>query len=185
MESGNNTAAYFSLNKLKRVAEYHKDYSHHNLAERLEKKDIYLRDSKEALFFIFSLCFYQGRRDEISKEFEHRAKSAFENYLSQHQHIFTKESERINDKVALKTKYSGLETILQNHRVNKEGDRLMVVSLLNYSQAVAHGNIVKHIVQQISSAQVQKTYQELDTIWSIGPKIAALLLRDIAYIYRS
>lgn len=185
MQLGNDTnLSRPSLNKIKTVAEYHKDYSQHILGERLQKRDTYLDDAKEALFFIFSLCFYQGRRDEVSKVFENRARFAFESYLSKYANVFSRSSERVYDKGSLKTKYSELDKTLQSHKVNKEGDRLMVLSLLNYSQAVANGNIVKHIVQRIRLREVHETYKEIDQIWSIGPKITALILRDIVYIYR-
>ncbi len=184
MQSGNDAdLSRPSLNKIKRVVEYHKDYSRYFLGEKLQKKDTYLKDSKEALFFIFSLCFYQGRRDEVSKVFEKRARLAFESYLSKNPNVFSKTAERLYDKATLKTKYSELEEVLQSHNVNKEGDRLMVLSLLNYSQAVANGNIVKHIVQKVRLGKVKQTYEEIDQIWSIGPKITALILRDVVYIY--
>jgi hypothetical protein len=40
------------------------------------------------------------------------------------------------------------------------------------------------LIEKIRLNSVFEAYKALDNIWSIGPKIAALILRDIIYIYR-
>ena len=59
----------------------------------------------------------------------------------------------------------------------------MVISLLNLIQSSSQKNILKFIVDKIKSNAVSEAYKTLDEIWSIGPKITSLILRDIVYIY--
>ena len=90
---------------------------------------------------------------------------------------------RITDKDNLRTKYKGLYDLLKQNKVNKEGDRLMVISLVNFIQFNNGKNILHFLIEQIKSKKIAEAYQDLDGIWSIGPKIASLILRDVVYIY--
>jgi hypothetical protein len=74
--------------------------------------------------------------------------------------------------------------LLEKKEVNKEGDRLMVISLVNFIQSNHEKNILKFLIGKIKSKKVDEAYKNLDGIWSIGPEIASLILRDIVYIYK-
>ena len=60
----------------------------------------------------------------------------------------------------------------------------MVISLVNFIQFNNEKNILHFLVEQIKSKKIDSAYQNLDGIWSIGPKIASLILRDVVYIYK-
>ena len=89
---------------VKNIAKFHKNYKTEFLIDRIKKKDLYLKDTKEALFFIFSFSFYQGRRDKISKQFEEMAKTTLDQVLKNNK-ILTQSESRIINKEELKTKY--------------------------------------------------------------------------------
>ena len=167
---------------IKQIARFHKNYeSEEFLKERIGNKNGYLKSPKGALFFIFSYSFYQGRLDKLSSRFEERAKTALESFLGNN-NILLYSSPRITDKDNLRTKYKELYDLLEQNNVKKGGDRLMVLSLVNFIQFNNEKNILHFLIELIKSKKVAEAYRTLDGIWSIGPKIASLILRDIVYI---
>lgn len=126
--------------------------------------------------------FYQGRRDETSQQFEERAKNTLNQFLKNN-NVLTISKSRITDKDKLKQEYNKLCKKLEENKVNKEGDRLMVISFINLIQSSVEKNILKFLIEKIKSNMISDAYEILDSVWSIGPKIASLILRDIAYIY--
>ena len=60
----------------------------------------------------------------------------------------------------------------------------MVIGLINFIQSNKEKNIVRFLIRKIMKRDVSEAYEELDSIWSIGGKIASLILRDIVYIYK-
>ncbi len=168
---------------VRQIARFYKNYESELLKGRIKDKNDYLKSPKRALFFILSYSFYQGRRDEISTMFEERAKTTLESFLGNN-NVLLYSSPRITDKENLRTKYKGLYDLLKQNKVNKEGDRLMVVSLVNFIQFNNEKNILHFLIEKIKSKKIAEAYQDLDGIWSIGPKIASFILRDIVYIYK-
>lgn len=167
---------------VKKIAEFHRNYESEFLQDRINKKNLYLRDSNEALFFILSFSFYQGRRDELSREFETRAINTLNQFLK-NKNILETSKKRIINKEGLKREYDELYQKLKENKVNKDGDRLMVISLINLIQSNSEKNILKFIIDKIKSNTISEAYKILDSVWSIGPKIASLILRDIVFIH--
>lgn len=167
---------------VRQIARFYKNYESELLKGRIKDKNDYLKSPKRALFFILSYSFYQGRRDEISTMFEERAKIALEFFL-ENNNVLLYSSPRITGKENLRTKYKRLYDLLKQNKVNKEGNRLMVVSLVNFIQFNNEKNILHFLIEKIKSKKIAEAYQNLDGIWSIGPKIASLILRDVVYIY--
>ncbi len=167
---------------VKQISKFHKNYEKEFLGERIENKDTYLKNSEDAVYFIFSYSFYLGRRDEVSSKFEEKAKYTFESFLKNND-ILSVSNSRITGKDKLKEDYSKLYDLLKKNGINKEGDRLMVVSLVNLIQSNHEKNILKLLIEKIKSKEIYKAYKILDSVWSIGPKISSLILRDIVYIY--
>jgi hypothetical protein len=83
----------------------------------------------------------------------------------------------------IKSEKSARLQLLKQYKVNKEGDRLMVMSLINFIQSNDEKNILLFLIEQIRAKKIAEAYRNLDGIWSIGSKIASLILRDIVYIY--
>jgi hypothetical protein len=127
----------------------------------------YLKNPKDTLYFILSYSFYQGRRDEISSKFEKKARNALDSFLRNNDILFISIS-RITNKDKLKKEYSELHELLEKKEVNKEGDRLMVISLVNFIQSNHEKNIYKFLIGKIKSKKVDEAYKNLDGIWSIG-----------------
>lgn len=185
---------------LVKIAEFHKDYENENLKERIKSKREYLKSPKDALFFILSYSFYQGRLDKISGKFEKKAKKALEKFFRETDPFSSNSFRRIpiikyieekkkklkafEYEKELKPRYSKLLESLEANGVSKRGDRLMVASLINFIESSEEKNLVKMIIQKIKSKKLEEVYNELDGIWSIGSKIASLILRDIVYIYK-
>lgn len=169
-------------NLVRQIARFYKNYESELLKEKIRDKNDYLKSPENASFFVLSYSFYQGRRDEISSIFEERAKTALESFLGNN-NILLYSSPRITEKENLKTKYKGLYDLLIQNKVNKEGDRLMVISLVNFIQFINEKNILHFLIEKIRSKKIAEAYRNLDGIWSIGPKIASLILRDVVYIY--
>jgi len=167
---------------VRQIARFYKNYEFELLKGRIKDKNDYLKSPKGALFFILSYSFYQGRRDEISSMFEERAKTALESFLGNN-NVLLYSSPRITGKENLRTKYKELYNLLKQSKVNKEGDRLMVISLVNFIQFNDEKNILCFLIEQIKLKKIAEAYRNLDEIWSIGPKIASLILRDVVYIY--
>lgn len=184
---------------VKKIVKFHKNYENENLKSRIERKSEYLKSPKDALFFILSLSFYQGRLDETSEKFEKKAKKALEEFFKE-TNPFSRSFRRIHIvkytegkkkelnaseyEEELKPRYSELLENLKENGLNKRGDRLMVAGLINFIESNEEKNLVKMIIQKIKSKKLEEVYNELDDIWSIGPKIASLILRDIVYIYK-
>jgi hypothetical protein len=171
-------------NKIEVVAKFHKVYEARVLADRLARKDVYLQDPHQALFLIFSHCFYQGRRDPLSEKFHKIAEDTCRDFFIEHDYVLQESAQRITKKETLKSKYDHFERLLHSCGLNKEGDRLMVISLINFIQSCPEKNILCHIIERIQSQQLAQIYRELDDVWSIGPKISSLILRDIVYMYQ-
>lgn len=169
-------------NLVRQIARFYKNYELELLEEKIKDKNDYLKSPKRALFFLLSYSFYQGRRDELSTIFEKRAKTALESFLGNN-NLLLYNSSRIIGKENLRIKYKGLYDLLKQNKVNKEGDRLMVVSLVNFIQFNDEKNILLFLIEKIKSKKIAEAYQNLDGIWSIGPKIASLILRDVVYVY--
>lgn len=167
---------------VRQIARFYKNYEFELLKERIREKNNYLESPKSALFFVLSYSFYQGRRDELSSIFEERAKRTLESFLGNN-NVLLYSSPKMTDKNNLKTKYKELYDLLKQNKVNKEGDRLMVISLVNFIQLNDEKNILHFLIEQIKSKKISEAYRNLDGIWSIGPKIASLILRDVVYIY--
>ncbi len=168
---------------VKGIAKFHKNYEREFLKERIRNKTHFLQSPKDALFYILDHSFYQGRRDEISRKFEDRAKATLAS-IFENNDVLLSSSSRIISKEKLKLKYKKLNKLLIQYKVNKEGDRLMVMSLINFIQSNDEKNILRFLIKQIKTKKIPQAFRNLDGIWSIGSKIASLILRDIVYIYK-
>lgn len=164
------------------ISSLHRFYDKEHLADRIKAKGSYLQSPEKAFEFILGFSFYQGRRDKISMDFEKKAKDIMLPLLKTSS-ILSTSSERITDKSSLEKSYVSIYQSLENGRINKKGDRLMVISIVNFIQYIEGDNILLHLIDLIKSHRLIDAYHQLDSIWSIGPKIASLILRDVVYIY--
>lgn len=169
-------------NLIERISKFHKSYEKKYLIKVIKNKDHFLTKPIEGLLYVLSYSFYQGRRDELSKKFMERAIKVVEDFLSKNSIIY-ENHERVIEKNELILKYKELYELLKSGSVNKKGDRLMVISLVNLTSSNEEKNILRYLIDLIMSGKIESAYNTLDSIWSIGRKIASLILRDIVYIY--
>jgi len=76
-----------------------------------------------------------------------------------------------------------LQQVLLQHKVNKSGDRLMVISTLGFINKLEDLNIVNYAVTNIRKGQTAEIFKELLSICSVGDKIASFFLRDVASVF--
>lgn len=166
-----------------KVAELHSKYHSEFLTA---KKRIKPRDFKSALDFIFGMSFFQGRKDSLSEYF----------YILAIQYIYSKNISSIKPilsynklkekKEKIIKKYKKCLNELENIGLKKEADRIMVIDTIGVANHVNNKhnlNIVDYIVNEIKRGNLIYISNFLDNVYSIGPKISGLILRDIVHIY--
>ncbi|MFX1257016.1 MAG: hypothetical protein ACFFAN_04095, partial [Promethearchaeota archaeon] len=186
--------------------EYKKVYLEDKLKENNLTKEILLEDWWESFKFFCGRCFYQGRRDELSRIFEKITIDTLENYLGKNDTEREKSVKELikkgflefsllkkQDKSKLKDIYNSLRhnPIIQKleNGFSKKGykgkvnDRLMVLHLLVFCTHIKDKNLVEYFKAKIEASNIEIAYNELNNIISIGPKIASFLLRDIVLLY--
>lgn len=171
-----------NIPNIQKVALFHKSYEEEYLNKKVTQKDVYLSSREAALFCILSYSFYQGRKDEVSVKFEERARIVLSEYLTKND-MLSQKSDRIRGKEHLAKTYSSLYEQLHQGGVNKGGDRLMIISLINLIQSLDEKNIVRFIIEKIKARKIAEVYIELDDIWSIGQKVTAFILRDLVCVH--
>lgn len=178
---------------------YRRDYL------KLDKPDVLSFNNLErlsnswwyALLSFFSVSFLQGRRDELSNKFIERAKEALDSYFSDGE--IKKENklkllcDTVSPKVFLRVKndcnqkeaLDGFSRMLCEKGVNRERDRKMVLHTLCFvNNLTEHDkNIVSYSKKMILQGKLDDLNNELQKIYSVGPKIASLWIRDLVTIY--
>lgn len=166
-----------------KVAALHCKYYEEFLVADKRKKP---KDFKSALNFIFGISFYQGRKDSLSDKFYELAMG----------YVYSIEVENIKPVLKFnnsKDKKGKIEeqnyAILEELKLlglNKEADRIMVLDIIGTANNISQKynlNFVDYIVQEIQSGNLKYISKFLEDIYSIGPKISGLILRDIVHIY--
>ncbi len=154
-----------------------------------EQKPIELKASwRKALEFFFSKVFYQGRRDKVSDKFKGIADRVIEEVIGKDPDS-PNDSEIASIKHELekedKRKYNG--KIIISKQLPKEGDRKMVIATLEFCKRIPYHNIVSFSIDSINhinKGSLVSNYNELqEEIHQIGPKVAALYLRDLIQVF--
>lgn len=122
-----------------------------------------------ALEFWFSKSFYRGRRDSISENFMTKAMLVIT-------HIERDKLFDISDET--------MEKSLIKEGVNNHIDRKMVIQTLGFIRKFDDHNIATYCSSAIKQGQAKVIFDELRSIYGIGPKLASLFLRDICFVYK-
>lgn len=139
-----------------------------------------------ALRFFFGRACFQGRRDEISQK-------VFEATIATLSRYFENESFAQRYQELKHQKWKPVESELQKRigkgKVGKARDIDMVLSTLDFIGQIKDLNIVASSVEQICAGKttlhckaLQRSLSETGII-SVGPKIAALYLRDVVSLF--
>ncbi len=172
-----------SKNLAIKVAALHSNYHKEYLTAKKRSKP---KDFKTALDFIFGMSFFQGRKDSLSKKFyEFAMQYVYSNNLSSIMPILRVNSTKEKKEKIIK-KYRKKLIELKNAGLKKKADMIMVIDIIgvaNHVNKQYNINIVDYIVNEIKSGNLINISNFLEDIYSIGPKISGLILRDIVHIY--
>jgi len=154
------------------------------------------------LGFFFDRAFYQGRRDEVSLQFEQATQQALHQFFGMTANSRRKRlwqlyrsnflgkdnfGRRLNPLAAtLKNKY---EVDGKKRRTGKKGDNLMVADVLHFICERTHLrseplNLVTYMKEGIRNGQIAELADELDSIYQVGEKIYSMLLRDVIDLFK-
>lgn len=162
-------------NIVAQIISYGQRYADDNIAEYKLKRDALRSNHWQALDYLFSKVFYQGRRDSISTKVRKQATNVLSKYPEIQQGIWT-------DKT-IQAIIEELKTCIGPGYVGKGGDIKMVEGILRYLMAIEDRNIVKHSITIIETKGLQTMYDELKTLYQVGDKIASFYLRDLIQIF--
>ena len=139
-----------------------------------------------ALDFFFSRACFQGRLDVVSQR-------VYEAVLEVLTPEFAKRERTANYRELSQQNWKPIEKELSKRigkgKVGKARDVDMVLSALRFIGQIPNLNIVGYSVEQIRLGKIEKHYEELQPsrsdkgITQVGPKIAALYLRDLISLY--
>ena len=170
----------FVVNIAKIGADHFREYS------SKWNKDQILNYWWEGLKFFLGCAFYQGRRDEISKEVERRTIDVLQGLRNEEIDLLN----QVNDEV-IKEK---LKSQIGKGKIGKGADIELTLSFFELIRKLPENNIVKYSKDEIENGNFKKHYKELHLktvgnqknpykIFSVGPKIASLYLRDLVMLY--
>ena len=160
-----------TIRKCKRIADkYGADYM-----KEVAKLDVWtpklLSDNWfKSLEFWFNKSFFRGRKDRISENFMNKAVLTIKRIGKDH--LFD-----ISDK--------SFESALAGAGVNNHIDRKMVIQTVRFIQKIDNYNLVTYCLKAIKQNRTIEVFDELKTIYGIGPKLASLFLRDICFVYKT
>ncbi|TET44711.1 hypothetical protein E3J62_09590 [candidate division TA06 bacterium] len=173
---------------LRKIAGFAKRFEEQILLKDFEGPDSLRRDWYLALKFFFKRSFYQGRPDEVSDKFLASALDCLDNLLGrteEKRHSRVQEFFRDGwmNRQNWRSHQNPIHKSLKESGVNKEADRLMVLSALAFIIERGFLNIVTHSVERIRGGHIADLYAEVDSIYSVGDKITSLFLRDVVHLF--
>jgi len=161
-----------------------------------ERRERVWNDWWLAFLFFLDRAYYQGRRDELSKRFEYAAIEALKRVFGEGVDSFCK-AEKLTALMrqggldwknpqgelwdVLTQKYS---TPFGKSGTGKRRDREMVLDALKWAASeIEDHNLVRHSLHRVNEGRVAEIYERLRCLRGVGPKTAALFLRDVVLIW--
>ena len=138
-----------------------------------------LRDWWQGLQYFLHYSFFQGRADTISIKVEKAAMNILKRYITGKSTNALIQLSKGNFAKIRKE----LKQVIGKRKIGKGRDIDMVISILNFASKLKEKNIVKYSISKIKKGELKSHFYELQTIISIGPKIASLYLRDLVWMY--
>jgi len=136
------------------------------------------------VFFLGRAC-YQGRVDVVSDRVYDSALQVLAPLFSGKQRDLNYESQK-REKWNVRTR---LAEKIGKGKVGKSRDVEMIISALKFLDSLDNRNIVSYSVAKITKGDLTRHYAELqrsetiDGITQVGPKVAALYLRDVVSLF--
>ncbi|MFC1972513.1 hypothetical protein ACFLVE_03815 [Chloroflexota bacterium] len=187
--------------KLKKIESFSKHYEALMTCENIaftkaESWDRVRRDWWYALLFFFDRAFYKGRNDTLSQKFERATIKALETVL------VGSSSEKLSELQGLtywliheqweRPENPLWEALSQEYEIGnkKTGvgrgkDKKFVLASMDFIVKHCEGyNIIEYAIGHIQQRNTRLVYDEILNIYDVGPKVAALFLRDVVFIYK-
>lgn len=154
-----------------------------------------------ALRFYFDRAFYQGRKDELSYNFELATWQALEKVLGPNARSRKRRLAELHETGSLsKQNWDNRKNTLrkaldEQYRINgklcntgKKGDKYMVMDVLRFiheerSSRSEPLNMVEYIKESVKNQSVKVLAKELDKLFQVGPKIYSFLIRDVVDLF--
>jgi len=145
-----------------------------------------LSDWWQALRFFFGRAFYQGRRNEVSEKVFGAAMEVLDPICSARDGVQRRAEHEENGWRSVREQ---LGERIGKGKVGKARDIEMAISALEHVGRLPKCNIVASSVARIRASEIERDYKELQRrhsktgIVQVGPKVAALYLRDVVSLY--
>lgn len=163
---------------IKKIIGYGNKYITCHLTDKFDI-DLMQKEWWSGLQFFLARSFYQGRRDTISMRVEKNAMNVLKEFLKTNNNDATF---LINPDNFPKIE-NALSQVIGKGKIGRGRDIKMVISILRFVSDLEEKNIVKYSISKIKNGNIKNHFEELDGIFSIGPKIAAFYLRDLVLMY--
>lgn len=143
-------------------------------------------DWSRALDFFLGHACYQGRRDAISDEVYKRSEEILRSLFSGEERDMNYESGKRQNWAELRNRLSAR---IGKGQIGKARDVEMIISVLDFIGRLPGKNLLSYSISRIRSHQTRNHYRELQRaesksgIVQVGPKIAAMYLRDVASLF--
>lgn len=166
------------VDTIKKIIKYGDKYIEKHLIG-VFNTDLMLKNWWEGLQLFLSRSFYQGRRDTISMRVEEKAMNVLKKKIIDNNNDATVLLDK-NNYLEIK---NGLKEVIGKGKIGRGRDVEMVISILNYVSGLEDKNIVNYSIFNIKNGKTKEHYYDLQKIYSIGPKITSLYLRDLICMY--
>lgn len=139
-----------------------------------------------ALEFFFSRVCFQGRRDDLSARVFYAAMEVLNSEFGDEDFRARYLTNAAQNWVSVMRE---LEVKIGKGKVGKAGDIKMITSTLAFIGRLPDLNVVSYSLRELRSGRVEQHYRELqgsqsaNGIYQVGPKVAALYLRDLVSLY--
>lgn len=160
---------------LKKIEYFNEGFAKKHLSRI--KTNLIFNNWWRGLEYFLHISFYQGRRDAVSKRVETCAMHVLSNYIKGNNpnELQTLNYQKVKE---------DLQKVIGKGKIGKGRDINMVISILKYASKLPEPNLTKYCIEKIKHEKLQELYLELDKIYSIGPKITSLYLRDLICLYK-
>lgn len=163
---------------VKKIAKYGDKFVEKHLIPAFDT-GLMLQDWWQGLQYFLHYSFFQGRADTISIKVEKAAMNILKRHITGKN---TNTLIRLSKDNFAKIREE-LKQVIGKSKIGKGRDIDMVISILNFASKLKEENIVKYSISKIKKGKLKSHFYELQTIISIGPKIASLYLRDLVWMY--
>lgn len=162
---------------VRKVIQYGDRYIQRHVISVYDKNEL-LKNWWEGNKFFIRKTFYQGRTDIVSGKVEKAGMAILNRFFG------NKSPRELNKYLPHFSEIKEqLTQVIGKGKIGKARDVEMLIDILEFISRNTEKNIVVYSASRIKEGEIKKHYKELQTIRSIGPKIASFYLRDLTCLY--